>query len=543
MKPIIRVDNISKRYHIGTGPGAVRYVTLRESIVKAARHPVDRLRRIARNQDEMIWALKGVSFEVMPGEVVGIIGGNGSGKSTLLKVLSRITKPSTGRVELYGRVASLLEVGTGFHPDLTGRENVYLNGAILGMKRREIDRRFDEIIAFADIDKFLDTPVKHYSSGMYVRLAFAVAAHLDPDILIVDEVLAVGDLNFQKKCLGKMNDVTRSGRTVLFVSHSLGMVEQLCRRVILLERGRIKSIGPTEEVIAHYKELCDLEASRQSSPHMIAAASQNGRPPGGADLLAVNPTSHTMPATGGRAKIRITAPASIKWEASTDSGFIKITSGKRGEGSGTIYFSTAANTISSRREGAILVGGQAVAVLQAACFSDVPEAHVNYEDICKLSAHAITSGVGEGNYLPDQPVTREQMALFIIRALGELTPPRPSVPSFVDVSPDRSSYAFIEEFARRGLVADIEDGRFLPGSLITREQAAVSIIKALGHKEPPAPQASRFRDVSPSSPVDAFIEELARRGIVTPDASGCFRPEDYVTRGEVAAMLVRAFNL
>jgi len=256
MRPIIRVDNISKQYHIGAARGAARYMTLRESMAKAVRHPLDRLRRIARHQEDMIWALKGVSFEVMQGEVVGIIGSNGSGKSTLLKVLSRITKPSTGRVELYGRVASLLEVGTGFHPDLTGRENVYLNGAILGMKRREIERKFDEIVAFADIDQFLDTPVKHYSSGMYVRLAFAVAAHLDPDILIVDEVLAVGDMNFQKKCLGKMNDVTRSGRTVLFVSHAMSMVAQLCERVILLERGRINTAGPADEVIARYNELC-----------------------------------------------------------------------------------------------------------------------------------------------------------------------------------------------------------------------------------------------------------------------------------------------
>jgi lipopolysaccharide transport system ATP-binding protein len=255
MKKIIRVDNLSKQFHIGAARGAVRYVTLRESLVKAARSPFDRLRRIAHHTDETIWALRGVSFDVNSGEVVGIIGSNGSGKSTLLKILSRITKPTTGRVELYGRVASLLEVGTGFHPDLTGRENVYLNGAILGMKRREIDRKFDEIVAFADIDKFLDTPVKHYSSGMYVRLAFAVAAHLDPDILIVDEVLAVGDLNFQKKCLGKMDDVTRSGRTVLFVSHAMPMVAQLCQRAILLEKGCITTIGPASEVIARYQEL------------------------------------------------------------------------------------------------------------------------------------------------------------------------------------------------------------------------------------------------------------------------------------------------
>jgi lipopolysaccharide transport system ATP-binding protein len=192
----------------------------------------------------------------MPGEVMGIIGSNGAGKSTLLKVLSRIIEPTSGRVELYGRVASLLEVGTGFHPDLSGRENVYLNGAILGMKRRQIDARFDEIVAFAEVEKFIDTAVKHYSSGMYLRLAFAVAAHLDPEVLIVDEVLAVGDANFQKKCLGKMDDVTRSGRTVLLVTHSLGMVTQHCKRVILLNEGRIIRAGPAQEVVGYYNVMC-----------------------------------------------------------------------------------------------------------------------------------------------------------------------------------------------------------------------------------------------------------------------------------------------
>ena len=258
MRPIIKVENLSKRYHIGTSPahrGALRYKTLRESLARMAGAPFRRLTRKGRSGEEVIWALKDVSFNVMPSEVVGIIGANGSGKSTLLKVLSRITDPTTGRVELYGRVASLLEVGTGFHPDLTGKENIYLNGAVLGMKRRDISRRFDEIVAFAEIDKFLDTSVKYYSSGMYVRLAFAVAAHLDPDILIVDEVLAVGDASFQKKCLGKMDDVTKSGRTVLFVSHGMEMIAQLCQRTILMKDGRVNRVGPSREVIDYYLGL------------------------------------------------------------------------------------------------------------------------------------------------------------------------------------------------------------------------------------------------------------------------------------------------
>jgi lipopolysaccharide transport system ATP-binding protein len=256
MKPIIKVEGISKKFHIAPSETpSVRYETLRESLVKLVRAP------FTRNNprgDDTIWALKDVSFEVVPGEVMGIIGPNGAGKSTLLKVLSRIIEPTAGRVELYGRVASLLEVGTGFHPDLSGRENVYLNGAILGMRRREIDAKFDEIVAFAEVERFIYTAVKHYSSGMYLRLAFAVAAHLDPEILIVDEVLAVGDASFQKKCLGKMDDVTRSGRTVLLVTHGLGMVTQLCRRAILFTGGRITKIGPAEEVIDHYDAMCRL---------------------------------------------------------------------------------------------------------------------------------------------------------------------------------------------------------------------------------------------------------------------------------------------
>ena len=253
MKPIVRVQNLSKKFHITAGGSPiVRYDTLRESLVKAVRHPLRRGRN-GRPVDEIMWALTDVSFEVMPGEVMGIIGPNGAGKSTLLSILSRIISPTSGRVELYGRVGSLLEVGTGFHPDLSGRENVYLNGAVLGMKRREIDAKFDEIVAFSGVEKFIDTAVKHYSSGMYVRLAFAVTAHLDPEILIIDEVLAVGDASFQKKCLEKMHEITNSGRTVLFVSHALAMVTTFCKHAILLEGGRTAMIGSATEVAEFYE--------------------------------------------------------------------------------------------------------------------------------------------------------------------------------------------------------------------------------------------------------------------------------------------------
>jgi lipopolysaccharide transport system ATP-binding protein len=261
MKPIIKVQNLSKKFRINPGeqPG-VHYDTLRESLVKAVKSPFRRWRRNGKAREETIWALKDVTFEVMPGEVMGIIGPNGAGKSTLLSILSRIIEPSGGRAEIYGRVASLLEVGTGFHPDLSGRENIYLNGAVLGMKRREIDAHFDEIVAFAEIEKFIDTAVKRYSSGMYLRLAFAVAAHLDPEILIIDEVLAVGDAGFQKKCLGKMDDVTRNGRTVLFVSHSVGMISHLCEHAILLKEGRVHLKGSAAEVVNYYNTMWSTES-------------------------------------------------------------------------------------------------------------------------------------------------------------------------------------------------------------------------------------------------------------------------------------------
>lgn len=266
MKPIIRVENLSKRYRIGRRELGR---TLRETVSDMAAAPFRRLGSILPSSngrfgnDDTIWALKDVSFEVMPGDVVGIIGRNGAGKSTLLKILSRITEPTSGGVDLHGRVGSLLEVGTGFHPELTGRENIYLNGALLGMRKSEIERKFDEIVAFAEIERFLDTPVKRYSSGMYVRLAFAVAAHLEPEILIVDEVLAVGDTAFQRKCLGKMEAVGHEGRTVLFVSHNLNAVNWLCTQGILLSDGRVITVGDEETVLSKYIELTSTLVSTE----------------------------------------------------------------------------------------------------------------------------------------------------------------------------------------------------------------------------------------------------------------------------------------
>ena len=251
----IHAEGLSKLYRIGD---LHRRTTLRESIVTAARAP---FRSSARRRPETVWALKDVSFEIGRGDVVGIIGRNGAGKSTLLKVLSRITEPTSGRAEVHGRVGSLLEVGTGFHSELTGRENIYLSGAILGMRRAEINRKFDEIVAFAEVERFIDTPVKHFSTGMYLRLAFAVAAHLEPEILLVDEVLAVGDAAFQKKCLGKMGDVSREGRTVLFVSHNLAAVRYLCASALWIEGGGIHLCGATEAVVGEYLESTAGEGS------------------------------------------------------------------------------------------------------------------------------------------------------------------------------------------------------------------------------------------------------------------------------------------
>jgi lipopolysaccharide transport system ATP-binding protein len=292
---IIRVEGLGKRYRLGQGSNG-RYTALRDVLAQKATEPL-RWLRSARQRDngttghqtqgsvvrgllsgsprtDELWALRDVSFEVKRGEVVGIIGRNGAGKSTLLKILSRITEPTEGRVRLKGRVGSLLEVGTGFHPELTGRENIFLNGAILGMTRAEIQRKFDEIVDFAEIEKFLDTPVKRYSSGMYVRLAFAVAAHLDPEILVVDEVLAVGDAEFQKKCVGKMGRIAGQGRTVLFVSHNLLILNQLCERAVWLDRGMINLDGQSGEVIASY-----LSSSRSAGQAWIRSEPESSDVP------------------------------------------------------------------------------------------------------------------------------------------------------------------------------------------------------------------------------------------------------------------------
>lgn len=290
MQPIIRVENLSKRYRIGDRQ---EYYSLRESIVRTAIAPV----RIARallggtvrsngtsDGERYVWALRDVSFDVMPGEVLGLVGRNGAGKSTLLRLLSRITEPTAGRAEIHGRVGSLLEVGTGFHAELTGRENIYLSGAILGMRRAEIQRKFDEIVAFAEVEQFVDTPVKHYSSGMHVRLGFAVAAHLEPEILLVDEVLAVGDVAFQKKCLGKMGDVARAGRTVIFVSHNMASIEALCSSCLLITRGRLEARGKPVEVVMRYmsselrahggtRSLVDHQGRRGDSIPIMTAVS------------------------------------------------------------------------------------------------------------------------------------------------------------------------------------------------------------------------------------------------------------------------------
>jgi lipopolysaccharide transport system ATP-binding protein len=319
----IRVEGLGKRYRIGANQQAYR--TLREKLNETALAPFRAVRHLltrngngqaasgktspfpltpsplpSRASRETFWALKDVSFEVKRGEVVGIIGRNGAGKSTLLKILSRITEPTEGYADINGRIASLLEVGTGFHPELTGRENIYLNGSILGMKRVEINKKFDEIVAFAEIEKFIDTPVKHYSSGMYVRLAFAVAAHLDPEILLVDEVLAVGDAGFQKKCLGKMGDVAREGRTVLFVSHNMAAVRKLCERAMLFESGRMANQGKTSNILGEY-----LDGSKQiESEYKIPAPSEENAPG----------WAHTITVEDGEGNPTVTVPVGKPWQ-------------------------------------------------------------------------------------------------------------------------------------------------------------------------------------------------------------------------------------
>jgi homopolymeric O-antigen transport system ATP-binding protein len=321
MRPMIRVEGLGKRYRIGT---AWRHDSLRDKIAdsiagsfrvllsnfgkgakKRSRNGQANGRKSVLSR-EHIWAVKDLAFEVTSGEIVGVIGRNGAGKSTLLKVLSRITEPTTGKVELRGRVGSLLEVGTGFHPELTGRENVYLNGAILGMNRAEIQRKFDEIVAFAEVEEFIDTPVKRYSSGMYVRLAFAVAAHLETEILLVDEVLAVGDIAFQKKCLGKIGDVARKGRTVLFVSHNMASIESLCTRCIMLRDGRLDATGKPVDIVTRYAASTLCVASGRNS-----LVQHPGRRPSSVPVMTsvelhsdgAGPTG--MPRMGSRLEIRV----------------------------------------------------------------------------------------------------------------------------------------------------------------------------------------------------------------------------------------------
>lgn len=304
MKPIVRVQGLSKQYRIG-----VRREyddTLNEPISRNARSLWSLIKRGGDLRQEIIWALKDVSFEVEPGEALGIVGRNGAGKSTLLKILSRITEPTSGRVQLFGRVGSLLEVGTGFHPELTGRENVYLNGAILGMKKAEIDRKFDEIVAFAEIEKFIDTPVKWYSSGMHTRLAFAVAANFEPEILIVDEVLAVGDGPFQKKCLGKMGEISRAGRTVIFVSHNMMAIESLCNRVLWLVDGELVEKAETEKVVSDYVNK-GVDVSTEKVWNDPSTAPGN-------ELIKLHSAKLQSLARQNSGEINIGAPAELQFE-------------------------------------------------------------------------------------------------------------------------------------------------------------------------------------------------------------------------------------
>jgi len=306
--PVIHAESLCKRYRRGlevdTG--------LRHTLEAFLRSPIALMRR---KKDETFWALKDVSLDVHEGEVLGLIGRNGAGKTTLLKVLSRITRPTEGWAEIHGRVGSLLEVGTGFHPELTGRENTFLSGAILGMSKAEIARKFDEIVAFAELEKFIDTPVKHYSSGMYVRLAFAVAAHLEPEILLVDEVLAVGDINFQKKCLGRMGDVARAGRTVVLVSHQLNQIRRLCQRVIWVDNGQVRQNGPTHEVVSAYESAM---ARGSSSAEGDSGGAQHRESTSKARFVTwaiVEPSSepHTL-STFGHVVIRFVLEANSKVE-------------------------------------------------------------------------------------------------------------------------------------------------------------------------------------------------------------------------------------
>jgi lipopolysaccharide transport system ATP-binding protein len=318
---VISVEHLTKVYRLGQiGTGTLSHdLNVWWAKMRGRPNPLLRVGDVdhGNREGEELWALRDVNFTVEQGEVLGIIGRNGAGKSTLLKILSRVTAPTSGKIKVKGRIASLLEVGTGFHPDLTGRENIYLNGAILGMNRREIERKFDEIVAFAEIEKFIDTPVKRYSSGMYVRLAFAVAAHLEPEILVVDEVLAVGDADFQKKCLGKMGDVAKEGRTVLFVSHNMTAVEHLCERGLLLKEGKITENSNIGEVIRDYLSNIQVKKAHNSStPHVIY---ENKDPSGDFAILSIetldqmkNPKEHIFTWDVVDLKVRYLAARAVK---------------------------------------------------------------------------------------------------------------------------------------------------------------------------------------------------------------------------------------
>jgi lipopolysaccharide transport system ATP-binding protein len=316
MTQAIRVEHLSKRYRIGAAQTKFRYGMLREVLMDVAMSPVRLVRAVSgrgmrgTSGTSYIWALDDVSFDVEEGRVLGIVGRNGAGKSTLLKVLSRVTEPTRGAVTVRGRVGSLLEVGTGFHPELTGRENIYMNGAVLGMRRAEIERKFDEIVAFSEVEKFIDTPVKRYSSGMYLRLAFAVAAHLEPEILVVDEVLAVGDAEFQKKCLGKMGDVAQQGRTVLFVSHNMSAILRLTQEAIVLKKGQLIKRAPTQEAVDFYLSSGQAETGeRLWEPDDIPASASPFRP----IALRIKDQRGKVVDT-----VRSTEPATIEWEYRLD---------------------------------------------------------------------------------------------------------------------------------------------------------------------------------------------------------------------------------
>ncbi|MBN1537182.1 MAG: ABC transporter ATP-binding protein [Anaerolineales bacterium] len=305
----IRVENLGKEYRIGTQVDS--YPTLRDTLVEAVKWPVRMIRHGYTSTVETIWALRDISFDVKQGEVLGVIGRNGAGKSTLLKILSRVTEPSEGYAEIHGRVGSLLEVGTGFHPELTGRENIFLNGAILGMKREEIEKKFDEIVDFSGVEKFIDTPVKRYSSGMYLRLAFAVAAHMEPEILVVDEVLAVGDAEFQRKCLGKMSDVAQEGRTVLFVSHNMSAIQRLTNETIILEKGKMVLRAPSAQAVDYYLSSGFAQTGERTwQPDEIPANSAPFHP---IALRVCNPQGKVVDT------VRSTEPTSIAFEYQLDS--------------------------------------------------------------------------------------------------------------------------------------------------------------------------------------------------------------------------------